>query len=359
MKKAAKVTFWTLGTLVLVCTLFIIALWWNSPGKPAAYFDNEGNPIKKSIAEIRELTLQGVRQTVIIQGEDSTKPVLLYLHGGPGGTSMGLRLSNRYLEKDFVVVYWDQLGCGKSYYKGIAPENMTLPALVDYTLALSDYLSERFGQDKIYLMGESWGTVLSMHALQKQPERYLAYFGVGSVIHIYRSEAVSLAWLKEEVVSRGDKEDIQIVSDLTLPDSTASHTEWDSYLQLQRRFLYDYGGVFANPPSGLQPTRAFFFDKAYTLSEKFNMKKGMDFSFNYLSPYVKSINFLETIDTIAVPSYFLQGRQDYTTPTSIVELFYQKIKAPKKALILFDHSAHMPHNEEPEKFAQILRELAQ
>lgn len=359
MKRVKMVALWVTGSLLFLAVLFILTLWWNSPGKLDVYKDKDGNTTEKGIAEIRELRLHGQQQSVIIKGADSTKPVLLYLHGGPGGTSMGLRLFNGFLEKDFVVVYWDQLGCGKSYYRDITPENMTLPAFVDYTLALTDYLTKRFGQEKIYLMGESWGTVLSMHALQKQPESYHAYFGVGSVVHIYRSEAVSLAWLKKEVVSKGDKQDIQEVNDLILPDSTVSQAEWESYFQSQRHFLYKYSGVWAKPPSGIEAFKMFLFDEAYTLTEKFNMKKGMDFSFAHLSPFVKSINFLETIDSMEVPMYFLQGRQDYTTPTSIVEEFYEKINAPEKAIFFFEHSAHMPHNEEPEKFAQTLKEIVE
>ena len=43
-------------------------------------------------------------------------------------------------------------------------------------------------------------------------------------------------------------------------------------------------------------------------------------------------------------------------PELVVE-FYEKLNAPKKQLIWFDNSAHLPNIEEPEKFQQVLIQI--
>lgn len=69
-----------------------------------------------AVAVLEELDLSGSRQWVLIRGQDRTKPVLLFLHGGPGMPAMYLAHAwQSGLERDFVVVHWDRRGAGKSF----------------------------------------------------------------------------------------------------------------------------------------------------------------------------------------------------------------------------------------------------
>ena len=50
------------------------------------------------------------KQWIIIRGTDQTNPILLFLHGGPGASSLGMSSSRKYdaeLINHFTVVPWD------------------------------------------------------------------------------------------------------------------------------------------------------------------------------------------------------------------------------------------------------------
>ena len=91
------------------------------------------------------------------------------------------------LEEHFVVVNWDQPGSGKSYYAEKI-ENITLQTYIQDGHALTGYLKERFSQEKIYLVGESWGSALGVFLVDKYPESYHALIGTGQMVDFVETE---------------------------------------------------------------------------------------------------------------------------------------------------------------------------
>jgi pimeloyl-ACP methyl ester carboxylesterase len=73
-----------------------------------------------------------------------------------------------------------------------------------------------------------------------------------------------------------------------------------------------------------------------------------------LWPQVLAVNFFEQAPALEVPVYIVMGRHDYQTPFTLAEQYVDILDAPRKELIWFDNSAHMPHLEEPDKFADLL-----
>ena len=52
-----------------------------------------------------------------------------------------------------------------------------------------------------------------------------------------------------------------------------------------------------------------------------------------------------------------QGRHDQVAPPSAAERYAELLEAPSKQLVWFEHSAHMPHLEEPERFRELLAQV--
>ena len=118
--------------------------------------DEKGNVIPESIASLQKVKLGGMDQWILIRGYDVSNPILLWLHGGPGAAQMPVAHHfNGDLEKDFVVVHWDQRGAGKSNPKDFDEQTMTLEQFISDAHELTQYLKKRFHKRKIYLLGHS------------------------------------------------------------------------------------------------------------------------------------------------------------------------------------------------------------
>lgn len=162
LRKAAR-SMWIFMSVIVIFILVAAGILqvWSYPGKPEPFTDEKGNVIPNSISEKVFLEINGVRQGMFIRGKNSNNPVLLYLHGG----MPDYFLTEKYptgLEDIFTVVWWEQRGSGISYSPGIPKDSLTLDQMIADTLELTNYLRQRFGQDKIYLMAHSGGSFIGI-----------------------------------------------------------------------------------------------------------------------------------------------------------------------------------------------------
>ena len=330
---------------------------WSYPGKPQPFVDENGNPLAGSISEKIFVNLNGVEQGMFIKGKDATKPVLLFLHGGPGMPEYFL--TQRYptgLEEDFVVCWWEQRGAGLSYRADLPPETLTLEQLVADTLEVTNYLRNRFGQEKIYLMGHSGGSVLGIQAAARAPELYHAYIGVAQISYQLESERLAYEYMLQEFRKNGDSE---MVRKLENAPFTMTVPLPDAYMAVRDEAMHTLGvgtthamksvvsGIFV--PSWLS--------REYTLGEKVNTWRGK------WSPYTKKLwnqmlatNLTVEVPKLELPVYFLHGIYDYTVSYSEAQAYLEKLDAPLKGFYTFEASAHSPIFEEPQKVQRILRE---
>lgn len=357
LKKILKLLFYALIIMVTGITLW---WWYSSPGKADPIKDTQGRTIPRSISVIDTVQVHGNKQYLIIRGVDSTKPIILFVHGGPGGPEIGMmKETNQRIENDFVMVYWEQRGAGKSYTKHIPAESMTLSQFIADTEVITRYLMQRFHKDKINIMGHSWGTLLATMAAYKYPQYFHAYFGVGQIGNQYQGERVSFEWVKEQASAHHDKKAITELNKLTFPDSLAGNAVWDEFLAVERKYVMKFGGGATHQLTSILPlVKMIFLTPEYTLAEKFNYLEGSSFSIQYLWPEVINTNLFSEIDSVQVPFYILQGYYDYQTPYPVAKDFFNHLKAPVKGFFLFENSAHSPNMEEVEKFNAIVRERA-
>jgi len=311
----------------------------------------------EGISSLEKVHIGGIEQWIMVRGRSTANPVLLFLHGGAGTAEMGLvRKHLAPLEEHFIIVEWDQRGAGKSCTGAARAAEFTIYRFVEDTIELTGYLRERFGQNRIYLIGHSWGSLLGMKAVQFRPEYYAAYIGTGQVSDFPRMEQAGYQFALEAAQTDCNEKAVQQLRDIGRPDSNGVYQSGFEGTAVERKWMTCYGG-FAYGQSSLIPmalenlmvpeynfTDIVRFVRGMTLEKKNRM----------MEEEVLKTNLFEEIPAVEVPVYFLLGRHDYNCPSIVAAEYFDHLEAPYKELVWFEHSAHSPCFEESEKFCRIV-----
>jgi len=332
MKKAMRIIF----GIVLVGLGFAAYLWFTPGRTPAIHHHN-------SIASLERISIGGVDQYILIRGNDSSLPVLLFLHGGPGMPAMYLAHAfQRELENDFVIVQWDRRAVGKSYRDDIS-NTLTTEQLVADTVELTNILRARFHQDKIYLVGHSWGTYLGMLVIARHPELYIAYVGIGQLARLSPIAGIQDEFIRQSARRVGDQ---NAIKELEEKGSSVRET-----------LLFKFGGEIHSAKSFTPLLLTGLAAPEYSLRDARNIPKGVSLYSKYFIYNSISGELMDAITQVDVPVYFFTGRYDYTDPYTLTELYFSKINAPQKHIVWFEESAHFPFYEEPAAFTEQMREV--
>jgi len=326
-----------------------------SPGKPHPFLDENGSPLAGGISEKIFININGVEQGMFIKSKDLSHPVLLYLHGG----MPDYFLTQNYptgLDDYFTVIWWEQRGSGISYSSTIPSETMTLEQMISDTLEVTNYLRNRFGKEKIYLMGHSGGTFIGIQAAAKAPELYYAYIGVAQMTYQLKSERLAYEYMLKVFKENGNDE---MVRKLKASPVTMTGGTPDAYLKIRDTAMHSLGiGTTHDMHSVI--TGIFLpslMCKDYTLKEKVNMWLGKSHSgVSVLWNEMLSTNLTTQVTELEIPVYFFEGIYDYTVSYTLAKDYFETLQAPIKGFYTFEQSAHSPIFEEPDKVRQIILE---
>ena len=340
-----------LVTVLLALAVALVAL---SPGRLNPLRDAEGRVIPGSLSERVTMDIGGVQQGMFIQSADPANPVLLFLHGGPGMPEFFLETTHTTgLSRDFTVVWWEQRGAGMSWNPDIAPDTMTVAQMIADTITVTQYLRDRFGKDKIYLLGHSWGSYLGIQVAATAPELYHAFIGMGQVSYQLQSEVAAHTALIAAYQAQGDT---GMVRKLEAAPVSIKGGLSDTWLRLRDKAMHGLGvGTTRDMRSVI--TGVFlpvWFCRAYTLREKIGIWRGLGFSRRYLWDEFLNTDLTAQIDHLDLPVYFFSGRHDLTANHDLSRAFFDRISAPVKGFYTFENSAHSPVFEEPQRARDIL-----
>ncbi|WP_372781742.1 alpha/beta fold hydrolase [Phenylobacterium sp.] len=313
------------------------------PVSTPAFRGPDGRPLPQSVATMERISVNGVPQSVTIRGRDRRNPILIWIHGGPGSSeTTALRHYDSGLENHFVVVYWDQRYAGQNYDPHAAkPTALTIQQYVDDLSVVIDTVLTRFGQRKVVLVGHSWGTVPGVLYAQQHPEKVAAYVGVGQVADVPKSERRSYAWALAEARARHDKRgEAQLVA-LGPPPRPGQP------IFTPRDLMMTYGGSFHRDMgygdlilAGLRHSEANWRDfLAFQGSGEFSNRLTQ----GEFSRFVMD----DRPQVFSTPIFLLSGRYDRQSEASVAHDFYEQVRAPRKAFVWFEQSAHNPPFEQP------------
>jgi len=317
-----------------------------------------GVVVPDSIAEITTIDVAGMKNWLVIRGKNVHNPILLFLHGGPGSPELPLlRRFNEPLEDEFVLVYWEQPGTCKSYSPDIRESDLTVDKFVDYTKEIIDYLRTRFGRDRVYVMGHSWGSALAVLTAERYPEVVNAVIGVGQVVNIVAGEVTSFRL----ALSRARKEKNETaIKELTgLGDPPAyvllMDGNYNGFMTKRKWTLY-FGLALYGKKSYKHYERYYLDATEYTIFDLPAYIRGRRLTARTLGTDVVNLDLKARAPELAVPVYFMMGRYDAISANASFYEYMRLLKAPKKEVVWFEHSAHFPLFEEPARFnAEIIR----
>lgn len=340
----------SLGGVIVVGFLAIVASQFFA--LTPAIVDAGGNPLPGSIATLEKVKLNGSQQWISIRGKDIHKPVLLFLAGGPGGSQLVTeRRALKGLEDHFVVVNWEQPGSGKSF-DAVDRSKLTPDSYIADTHDLVQYLRQRFSQEKIYLLGESWGSALGVMVVQRYPELFHAFIGTGQMVAFLDNDLLcykyALGWAQE----RGDMKKVEQLK----REGPPPYYDHDVALKSAAYLMETFDHMNANPAIYDDGSNTWqdLAGSEYGLYDKVNWFRGVLDTFGYVYPQLWNVDFRKQATRLDVPVYFLIGRYDVNAPTELTEQYYQLLTAPHKELVWFEHSGHNPWVSESTRFVDVM-----
>ena len=308
-----------------------------------------------AISELREITVNDSKQWLTLRGKNKDAPVILFLSGGPGGSQMGnARVALSELEDNFVMVQWDQPGSGKSRW-AVPRQQITLDRYLQDGHAVTQYLKQKFGKKKIYVIGESWGSALGVLLMQRHPEDYAAFIGSGQMVDFAQTEVDDYKLALKIAKERGDTAKVKQLERRGSPPYYGDSVIFDmlAYLQYLDNEMARRGNI--NPSKS--SIYASVLAPEYGLIDKYNWAAGLFRTLDQVFPQLYNINFRKSATKLEVPMYFLLGRHDLNAPTYLAEEYYQLLNAPKKELVWFEHSGHAPWNTEADRYVKEVKRI--
>jgi pimeloyl-ACP methyl ester carboxylesterase len=298
------------------------------------------------------VVIGGIKQWIQIRGEDRNNPVLLFVHGGPGSSTLPMSSGWQPWEKYFTVVQWDQRGTGRTYGEtgdATAP-TMTLERMTHDGIELAEYLRTHLHKDKIVLVGHSWGSYLGIHIVKQRPDLFHAYVGTGQVIGratFEKAFEITIARLQTLAQSADNTAALAELAPIASQPAMSERNrlvaeKWSKALALPPIDGFELAGPI--PP-------AFMPD--FSLLDWYNASKGVAFSAKYLrgpdGPMFQrdlaSLGF-----EFSIPMFFIEGDEDYITPSGPAEQYFKQIIAPHKDFVQIHGGDHFIPFDRPDRF---------
>lgn len=302
----------------------------------------------------------GTTLGMFLVAKDETKPVLLFLSGGPGIPEYFLETQYPTgLNEEFVVCYLEYRGTSLSYDSKMDAASMTTEQYIEDVVAVTKYLSDRFGQDRLYLMGHSFGTYIGLNTVSVHPELYHAYIAVSQSCNQRGSEYLAYDYMFKQYKAAGNNRKVRQFEKYPIRESDEAYQAYFTSL-LRDSSMHELGvGTTRDMDSVI--TGIFLPSlrcRAYSPMERINIWRGKAFAQNtQVAHEAWNFNAFDKIREIQIPIYFFAGKYDYTCCYSLQREYYEYIQAPVKEFYTFENSAHSPLFEEPQKGLEILTEI--
>ncbi len=293
-----------------------------------AYIPVHPTPQTSQVDESGFVPIGRINQWIQIRGDDRHNPVLLWLNGGPGYSTIPSTRAYRQWERVFTLVMWDQRGEGKTFERSgesVAP-TMTIERMTQDGIEVAEYLRRRLHKNRITLLGHSWGSILGIHMIKRRPDLFVAYVGTGQVVELERDAEAAYPMLLERakaVHNTTAERQLEEVGPPPYPDSPQKWV-WVSWAN----------ALDPRPPAQTVARARRDKPPAYVAA-------GADFSQGLMWESIMRDDLPRLGMSFQVPIFFIQGAEDRLTVTALARQYFDCIHAPEKKFIVLPGVGHL------------------
>lgn len=306
------------------------------------------------IAASEFVDIDCARLYVETRGDRADAPLLVWLHGGPGGAERPLfRYFNSDLERRFLVVYYDQRGAGRSFDPEALTTSLTIAQHVADLDRLIEYLRSRYGRDRVLLVGHSWGAILGMLYAKAHPEKISGLVAVAPVVSFSEQLRREYSYDLAEATRRGDEDALRDLRGIGPPPYQTPSV----MIQLQR-VTERYHGVQFQARSHAAIVVEGMFKGLVTPWELFRIVQGNNRSLEAMHQELLAFDMRREVGMLQAPVFAFLGRHDRHVDANLAADYIQTLQAPQKEIVWFEQSAHDIPFDEPQLFNERIVEIA-
>lgn len=295
----------------------------------------------ESINEKVFIESNGTKLYAEIRGKNKTKPVILFLHGGPGDVILGLLPFQVYvgkgLEEEFVVAYIHQRGLVNS--PAVPDSTQTIENHISDVRNVVHFLTEKLNKEKITLIGHSWGGLLGSLYLMGEDPKIDKFIAIASPFNFEKNNLESFNYTMKWAESEQNAEAIKELFELANPPIDT----FNKLLIKSKWASLAFGGIAKNLSMKrvIDETEFKEFKKEWQLRTMSVAKTMLD--------SLNAIKIEDNINKINVPILFIAGKNDANVPPTTIQKTFSMYNNEKE-FILFENSHHLIFVDEPELF---------
>ncbi|MGD9128864.1 MAG: alpha/beta hydrolase, partial [Planctomycetia bacterium] len=221
------------------------------------------------------------------------------------------------------------------------------------TAWIAQYLRKRFNKEKIFILAESWGSVIASTVVARHPNRFYAYMSVGQVSNVKAYMNEMYDYCIERARQKGDQDALKKLENPGRPTDDMSSKSLFKSLQTAGDIMDRY----LAEETGLETGAGFFFKSLweapeYSLLDFQATLSGFMFTQRKIIKELMRVDMNATVPKLKVPTFYVMGKHDLWRNES--RRYFDKLEAPSKQWFLIEDAGHMARGDRPEQVLDIL-----